>query len=91
MLMRAGFARIVGCNLVTYGGKNEEERNSMAISLHHRILEMEMGKRKMEKIVTATLKVRGTEKEIERVKARIASLLACEEVISLYIGQEGYI
>ena len=39
----------------------------------------------MEKIITATFKVRGTEKEIEKMKARIASLSANEEVISLYI------
>ena len=42
----------------------------------------------MIKIVTATFKLRGTEKEIERVKARIATLSACEEVISLYLGKE---
>ena len=39
----------------------------------------------MEKIVTATFKLRGTEKEIEKVKARIASVSEMEEVISLYI------
>ena len=39
----------------------------------------------MDKIIMASFKVRGTEKEIERVKARIAALSACEEVISLYL------
>jgi N-methylhydantoinase B/oxoprolinase/acetone carboxylase alpha subunit len=42
----------------------------------------------MDKIIRATFKLRGTEKEIERVKARIASLLACEECVSLYIREE---
>ena len=42
----------------------------------------------MEKIIMASFKVRGTEKEIERVKARIAALSACEEVISLYIYEK---
>ena len=37
--------------------------------------------------MTATFKLRGTEKEIEKVKARIASLSACEECISLYIQE----
>jgi hypothetical protein len=32
-------------------------------------------------IVRAVFKLRGTEKEIEIVKARIASLSACEEVV----------
>lgn len=45
-----------------------------------------MGKRKMQKIVVATFKLRGTEKEIERVKCRIASLSACEECVSLYMA-----
>ena len=39
-------------------------------------------------IVRAVFTIRGTEKEIERVKARIASLSACEDVISLYMGEE---
>ena len=39
-------------------------------------------------IVRAVFKLRGTEKEIEIVKARIASLSACEEVVSLYMGEE---
>ena len=39
----------------------------------------------MEKIVTVTCKLRGTENEIERVKARLASVSEMEEVISLYI------
>lgn len=42
----------------------------------------------MDKIVTATFRLRGTEKEIERVKARIASFSSCEEVVSLYMGGE---
>ena len=44
--------------------------------------------RKMEKIVEAVFKLRGTEKEIERMKARIACLSAQEEVISMYIKEE---
>ena len=39
----------------------------------------------MEKLIVATFKVRGTEKEIERIKARIASLTACEEIVSMFI------
>ena len=42
----------------------------------------------MEKIIEAVFKLRGTEKEIERMKARIASLSAQEEVISMYIKEE---
>ena len=42
----------------------------------------------MDVIERATFKLRGTEKEIEKVKARIASLSACEEVVSLYMGEE---
>lgn len=42
----------------------------------------------MEKTITATFKLRGAEKEIERVKARIAVLSTCKEVISLYLGEE---
>lgn len=42
----------------------------------------------MEKIIVATFKIRGVEKEIERMKARIASLSAQEEVISLYIKEK---
>ena len=41
----------------------------------------------MEKTVTATFKLRGTEREIEVVKARIASISSCEEVVSLYMGE----
>ena len=43
--------------------------------------------KKMEKTIVTSFKVRGTEKEIEKVKARIASLTACEEVISMYIKE----
>jgi hypothetical protein len=42
----------------------------------------------MIKTIRAEFKIRGTEKEIERVKARIASLSACEEVVSLYIVEK---
>ena len=45
-------------------------------------------KGKMIKTIKAAFKLKGTEKQIEKVKARIASLSACEEVISLYIGEE---
>ena len=41
----------------------------------------------MDKFIVASFKVRGTEKEIERIKARIASLTACEEVVSMYIRE----
>ena len=60
----------------------------MGISLYHRILEMEVGERKMIKIIMATFRLRGTEKEIERIKARIASLSACEECVRLYISEK---
>ena len=49
---------------------------------------MEVGERKMIKTIRTEFRLRGTEKEIERVKARIASLSACEECVSLYIGEE---
>ena len=42
----------------------------------------------MDKIIVATFKVRGTEKEIEKIKARIAVLLSCEEVISLHFQRD---
>ena len=42
----------------------------------------------MDTIIRCTFKLRGTEKEVERMKARIASLSAQEEVISLYMGEE---
>ena len=42
----------------------------------------------MIKMIKAVFKLRGTEKEIERMKARIASLSAQEEVISMYIKEE---
>jgi hypothetical protein len=41
---------------------------------------------KMMKTIVASFKLRGTEKEIEKVKAQIASLSSLEEVISLYIN-----
>ena len=41
----------------------------------------------MDKIIVATFKLRGTEKEIEKLKARIAAFSACEEVISMYIKE----
>ena len=37
----------------------------------------------MEKTIAATFKLQGTEKEIKKVKARIASLTACEGVTSM--------
>ena len=42
----------------------------------------------MIKTIRAEFRLRGTEKEIERMKARIASLSVQEEVISLYIKEE---
>ena len=41
----------------------------------------------MIKIIVATFKLRGTEKEIERMKARIASLTVYEEVYSMSIRE----
>jgi len=41
----------------------------------------------MQKIVTAQFLLRGTEKEIERVKARIAALTVCEEVVSMFMKE----
>ena len=41
----------------------------------------------MIKTITATFKLRGTEKEIERIIARIASLSACEKCVSLRIKE----
>lgn len=43
---------------------------------------------KMIKTIKASFKLKGTEKEIDKVKARLASLSACEEVISLYMEEE---
>jgi hypothetical protein len=45
-------------------------------------------KGKMIKTIRATFKLKGTEKGIERIKARIAVLSTYEEVISLYMGEE---
>ena len=42
----------------------------------------------MRKTIRCTFELSGTENEIERVKAKIASLSAQEEVVSLYIGEE---
>ena len=41
----------------------------------------------MDKMIIVSFRMRGTEKEIESIKARIASLSACEEVISMYIKE----
>jgi len=41
----------------------------------------------MQKIVTVQFLLHGTEKEIERVKARIAALSACEEVVSMFMKE----
>lgn len=43
----------------------------------------------MEKIVVVTVKLRGTENEIEHVKAVIASVSANEEVVGMYIEEKG--
>ena len=43
---------------------------------------------KMEKIIVVTYKLRGTEKEIERIKAQIATISVCEEVVSLHMREE---
>ena len=45
-------------------------------------------KQKMIKTIKATYKLRGTEQEIGRIKARIATLSACEECVSLYIEEK---
>ena len=42
----------------------------------------------MIKVIRAEFKLSGTENEIERVKAKIASLSILEEVVSLYIREE---
>ena len=42
----------------------------------------------MDRIIDVTFKVRGTEKEIEKVKARIAVLMSCEEVVSLHFKRD---
>ena len=42
----------------------------------------------MQKTIRCTFKLRGTEEEIEEVKARLATLSADEGVISLYMGEE---
>jgi hypothetical protein len=39
----------------------------------------------MEEMIIATFKVRGKIKDMATVKARIAAISECEEVISLYI------
>ena len=39
----------------------------------------------MEEIIIATFKLRGKIKDIALVKARIAAISSCEEVISLHI------
>jgi hypothetical protein len=44
--------------------------------------------KEMIKEIRAVFKLKGTEKAIERVKAKIASLSILEEVISLYISEE---
>ena len=43
---------------------------------------------KMDKIIIVTYKLRGTEKEIERIKAKIATISVCEEVISLHMRED---
>jgi len=43
--------------------------------------------KKMDKTIIVTYKLRGTEKEIERIKARIAAVSACEEVVSLHMKE----
>jgi len=46
----------------------------------------------MDKIIRATFKLRGTENEINRMRARIAGLSACEEVVIMFMGgDEQYI
>ena len=40
---------------------------------------------KMDKIIVVTAKLRGTEKEVERMEARFIELSRYEEVISLYV------
>lgn len=42
----------------------------------------------MERIVVVTLKLRGTDEEIKHVKAVMASISTCEEVVSMYIKEE---
>ena len=42
----------------------------------------------MIKEIRCIFKLRGTEKEIEKVKARIAAISERKEVVSLYMGEE---
>ena len=44
----------------------------------------------METILIFEIKVRGTGKEINRVKARFAALSACEEVVSMTFLKKRY-
>jgi hypothetical protein len=66
--------------------KEENRKDIHVLAQEHREkMRMEKGG-KMIKTIVASFKLRGTEKEIERVRARIASLSSLEEVISLYIN-----
>ena len=44
----------------------------------------------METILILEIKVRGTEKEINRVKARFAALSVCEEVVGMSFLKKKY-
>ena len=67
--------------------KKEKKRLKRTMGESPALLLIESNGEKMDKIIVATFKVRGTEKEIERIKARIASLTACEEIVSMHIRE----
>ena len=75
-----------GCNV----GKIPKDHKGLYLCppYNHGIQQNVSKKRTMIKVIRAEFKLRGTEKEIERVKAKIASLSILEEVISLYLGEE---
>lgn len=45
----------------------------------------------METILILEIKMRGAEKEVNRVKARFAALSACEEVVSMAFLKKRYV
>ena len=82
--MSPGFANIAGCQAcgkITYVNAFGFCKKCWITYAH--VQENE----KMIKTIRAEFKLCGTKEEIERGKARIASLLACEEIISLFIKE----
>ena len=60
---------------------------SLAENLLEGIEKEKRRKEKMDKMINATFIVRGTEKEIETIKARIAALSTKEEILSMYLKE----